>query len=370
MREGALLGWPLWTSLGIHVVGLATAGSVVALARHEPERVLIPVEIVRVEPPRPPAPPEEPKMPRQITRPSPVVRSTSIPQPLMPDPTPRTERPPDPAAASPERRYMASADATGPAARVTRLRDRLAGPAAVRARARDRQETLLVAQLTGAAALRARFGAGAVGGGLGLWMARDRNDRASLLAALFLATLAVIVRFLARMHRYDQAEAQPSGRATLIVSDLLHKRRSAEMLIDMLLFAVAYRIAFDGFGANVPRAADTAGFLALVVFTKIAALSWAGAYHSIWDRGLLSELGTVGGALLLVSIAACAVAAVLAGTSSIVRMSIVDLVIGVCLAAAARGDRGALPHLAGGKGLYRAARARTRGDVGENIIGR
>ena len=78
-------------------------------------------------------------------------------------------------------------------------------------------------------------------------------------------------------------------------------------------------------------------FLALVVFTKIAALSWAGAYHSIWDRGLLSELGTVGGALLLVSIAACAVAAVLAGTSSIVRMSIVDLVIGVCLAAAARG---------------------------------
>ena len=56
------------------------------------------------------------------------------------------------------------------------------------------------------------YAAGAVGGGLGLWMARDRNDRASLLAALFLATLAVIVRFLARMHRYDQAEAQPSGR--------------------------------------------------------------------------------------------------------------------------------------------------------------
>lgn len=107
MREGALLGWPLWASLGIHVVGLATAGSVVALARHDPEPVPIRVEIVRVEPPRPRAP--------QITRSSPMVRSTPIPPPLMQDPIPRTERPLDPAAASPERRHMASADATGPA---------------------------------------------------------------------------------------------------------------------------------------------------------------------------------------------------------------------------------------------------------------
>jgi protein TonB len=76
--------------------------------------VLVPVEIVRVEPP-PPAPPEKPKIPREITRPSPVVRSTPVPQTLMPDPTPRAERASDPAAASPERRYVASADAPGPA---------------------------------------------------------------------------------------------------------------------------------------------------------------------------------------------------------------------------------------------------------------
>ena len=50
MRKG-LAGWPLWISVGVHVVGLATASSVVALARHEPERVLVPVEMVRVEPP-------------------------------------------------------------------------------------------------------------------------------------------------------------------------------------------------------------------------------------------------------------------------------------------------------------------------------
>ena len=112
MPELRLVGWPIWLSVSLHVAGLATASSVVALARHEPERVLIPVELVRVEPP---APVEKPKMPQQITRPSPVARPALTRQTLMQDETPRTERTPDPAAASPERRYMASAEVPGPA---------------------------------------------------------------------------------------------------------------------------------------------------------------------------------------------------------------------------------------------------------------
>ena len=90
MMRAGLAGWPLWISVGVHVAGLATASSVVALARHEPERVLVPVELVRVEPP----PPEPPKPPRVIPRQSPVVRSTPITQTLMqPDPTPQPVRP-------------------------------------------------------------------------------------------------------------------------------------------------------------------------------------------------------------------------------------------------------------------------------------
>jgi protein TonB len=112
MRDARLAGWPLWISVGAHMVGLATASSVVAVARPEPERVLVPVEIVRAEPP---APPEKPKMPRPIARPMPVVRSVPAAQTLMQDPTPQPERPPDPVAASPDRRYMASAAAPGPA---------------------------------------------------------------------------------------------------------------------------------------------------------------------------------------------------------------------------------------------------------------
>jgi protein TonB len=114
MREG-LAGWPLWLSVGVHVVGLATASSVVALARHEPERVLVPVEMIRVEPP----PPEPPKPPRVIPRPSPVLRSTPITQTLMqPDPAPQPERRPEAVPTAPDRRYLASASVPGPALAV------------------------------------------------------------------------------------------------------------------------------------------------------------------------------------------------------------------------------------------------------------
>lgn len=113
MIRTGLAGWPLWISVGVHVAGLATASSVVALARQEPDRVLVPVEMVRVQPP---PPIEKPKPPRLLTRPSPVARPAPITQTLMkPDPPPQPERRPDPTPTAPDRRYMASAHVPGPA---------------------------------------------------------------------------------------------------------------------------------------------------------------------------------------------------------------------------------------------------------------
>src|SRR5262245_66023900 len=103
MIDGRLAGWPIWLSVGIHAVGLAAASSVVAVARHAPERTLVPVEVVRVEPP-PPAPVEKPTMPpRVVAEPDRPIRSTPTFQHLMQDPTPRFERTPDPAPAAPDR---------------------------------------------------------------------------------------------------------------------------------------------------------------------------------------------------------------------------------------------------------------------------
>ena len=114
MIDGRLTGWPLWFSVGLHALGLAAASSVVALAHHPPDRMLVPVEVVRVEPP-PPAPPEKPKMPpRVVSEPTPPTRSTPAFQNLM-DTTPRFEPKLDPAPTAPDRRFMASAQAPGPA---------------------------------------------------------------------------------------------------------------------------------------------------------------------------------------------------------------------------------------------------------------
>ena len=120
MRYAGLAGWPLWLSVGLHVVGLAGALSVIALARRE--RVLVPVEIVRVEPP-PPVP--EPPRPRRVDpRPSPVVRKAPITQTLMqPDPAPGPGRRSEPVPTAPDRRYMASANVPGPALAVPRHQD-------------------------------------------------------------------------------------------------------------------------------------------------------------------------------------------------------------------------------------------------------
>ena len=116
MRAG-LAGWPLWLSVGVHVVGLATASSVVALARPEVERVLVPVEMVRVEPP--PPPPEPPKPPRVIPPRQSSVARAPITQTLMqPDPLPRPEPRPEPVPTSPGWRYLASASVPGPALTV------------------------------------------------------------------------------------------------------------------------------------------------------------------------------------------------------------------------------------------------------------
>ena len=110
MLDARLAGWPIWLSVGLHAVGLAAASSVVAIARHEGERVVIPVEVVRVEAP-PPAPPEKPKMPRVLTKLNRVVHPDSPPRTLMQDPTPHTERAPDPVAASPEPTQLLRASA-------------------------------------------------------------------------------------------------------------------------------------------------------------------------------------------------------------------------------------------------------------------
>ena len=109
MTDARLIGWPIWISVGLHVAGLATVGRVVAVAHHEATRVPVPVELVRVEPP-PPARPTPP-LPRLLAPRTPMAPAAPAQnQTLMDDPSPRFAPSPQIATASPDRRYMASAE--------------------------------------------------------------------------------------------------------------------------------------------------------------------------------------------------------------------------------------------------------------------
>jgi protein TonB len=109
MTGARLIGWPIWISVGLHATGLVIVGTVVAVAHHEATRVPVPVELVRVEPP-PPAR-TTPPLPRLLAPRTPVAPAArDRNEALMDDPSPRFTPAPQMATASPDRRYLASAE--------------------------------------------------------------------------------------------------------------------------------------------------------------------------------------------------------------------------------------------------------------------
>ena len=90
------------------------------------------------------------------------------------------------------------------AAGVARPGDRLSGPAAVRARPRNRKKALLIAQLAGATALRARLGLGARRGSgafaaLARFFARDLDRRLGARRGLLEGDLEVVPKIRAAL---------------------------------------------------------------------------------------------------------------------------------------------------------------------------
>jgi protein TonB len=92
IARSSLFGWPVWASIGAHVVGIAAASSflVIAPAAAPPEPV--PIEIVKVEPPPAPAPePPKPqpkeKPPRQekVSPPRVAVKREEVPAQKPPE---------------------------------------------------------------------------------------------------------------------------------------------------------------------------------------------------------------------------------------------------------------------------------------------
>lgn len=151
------------------------------------------------------------------------------------------------------------------------------------------------------------FAAG--GGALALGLSRANAGLSGWLGILFLVGLGLLAAYLGRMYTYQEGERTLGRRVTVLVSDLLHKRRAFEVLLDLLLFAAAYAGAYllrwDG-RLPLTQEAVLERTLVVAIACKSAAFALVGVYRGVWQRTSLPDLhriarGSAVGSLLTIA---------------------------------------------------------------------
>jgi UDP-GlcNAc:undecaprenyl-phosphate GlcNAc-1-phosphate transferase len=154
----------------------------------------------------------------------------------------------------------------------------------------------------------------ALGGLLAIAIRGFDNNWPSILTALFLLGVVIFTVHLANVRMYRDADDVPAGtgRITPFMAEFMHKRRVAEVLLDLCLVALAYytayRLRFEGraFAWYERNFLDS---LPVVVGVQMLALFIVGAYRGLWRYfGLMDGvtfakavlLGTIGSVTVVV----------------------------------------------------------------------
>src|SRR2546426_5801025 len=149
------------------------------------------------------------------------------------------------------------------------------------------------------------YGFAALGGVVGLVLMRLDVALALVLGTIFLAALSLLAAYLGRLQVGYPDRAVGWKPATVLATEVLYKRRLAEMLLDVVLVAVAYygayRLKFEG-GAP-PGYMDTyQATLGLVIAAKISAFGLLGVYRGAWRYISMDDLYRILGAIAISSI--------------------------------------------------------------------
>lgn len=156
------------------------------------------------------------------------------------------------------------------------------------------------------------YGFAIAGGGVSLVVGRGSFGMDIFAACIFLTAMSVMAAYLLRLHVYPANELLNESRLTVVVSDILYKRRITEVVMDLLLFAAAYAgaylLRFDG---QIPSGqyAIFVSTLALAIASKVVAYAAFGVYRGVWRHLGLSDLdriakaAAVGGLLTIGSVA-------------------------------------------------------------------
>lgn len=156
------------------------------------------------------------------------------------------------------------------------------------------------------------YGFAICGGGMAMLLRGAPTPVGLSVGAVFLVALLIVAGYLGRMHSYAPSE-RPSGPVTLLVSDLLYKRRAFEVILDLILFAVAYQAAYLLRWDGTPPLEQEFLFestLAAAVVAKSVAFGLFGVYRGgSWHRISIADvhrlvMAAAAGSLLTVAVLA------------------------------------------------------------------
>jgi UDP-GlcNAc:undecaprenyl-phosphate/decaprenyl-phosphate GlcNAc-1-phosphate transferase len=129
------------------------------------------------------------------------------------------------------------------------------------------------------------------GSGVALWV-----------GSVFLIGMLVLAAYLGRIQMYSPNEPRSGRPFTLLINDLLYKRRVLEVLLDLALFAVAYQGAYllrwDG-ALPETQAHAFAATLALVVAAKAVSYGLLSVYRGAWQRMGIADVHRIAKAAIL-----------------------------------------------------------------------
>src|SRR2546427_3305869 len=142
----------------------------------------------------------------------------------------------------------------------------------------------------------------ALGGCVGLALVRLDLALGLVLGTAFFAAMSVLAAYLGRLKVGHPDAAAGSKAVTVLVTELLYKRRLAEMLLDVLLvtgaYYGAYRLKFEG-GAPPAYMQAFESTVGVVIALKISAFGLLGVYRGAWRYTGLEDLDRSLGAVSL-----------------------------------------------------------------------
>jgi UDP-GlcNAc:undecaprenyl-phosphate/decaprenyl-phosphate GlcNAc-1-phosphate transferase len=133
----------------------------------------------------------------------------------------------------------------------------------------------------------------ALGGVLAVFIQWSQNDWSSIAVAIFLLAMIIFAVYLSHVRVYQDADAaMRSGGVTPFVINFMHKRRVAEVILDVCLVTIAYysayRLRFEGSEFAVYFRTFLQS-LPIVVAIQMVALFGAGAYRGVWRHFSLMD---------------------------------------------------------------------------------